>query len=188
MIVSQSCTKGITEESIDDNFTNPIVPLKIGNTWSYNISDFDKSGAITTTHNIVYQVYRDTMINNEKWYCWNNVPYTNDWWTNRNDGLWHLEINKGNNSYSISQVYKYPIIKGNVYNKTEVISLHEMVAVPAGIFDCVHIRVTLSDLRWVFEEYLSPNIGQIKWSQNGINPDGSLYLIYWSELNNYVLK
>ncbi len=67
-----------------------IMPLRAGNKWIYNITDYDGKGGIKSQRLDSIMVLKDSIINNEKWfYVWNPIVGNgNVMMTNTDAGLW----------------------------------------------------------------------------------------------------
>lgn len=48
------------------------MPLKVGNYWTYQVSDYDSEGNVVGTSSYTRAVVKDTVINGGKWYILNN--------------------------------------------------------------------------------------------------------------------
>jgi hypothetical protein len=51
VIISFSCKKGNTDPGSTNN-QDPLIPLKIGNSWTYTEREYNESGSVTSTQNI----------------------------------------------------------------------------------------------------------------------------------------
>ncbi len=192
-IIFTSCSESTSPYSNNDG----LIPLSVGNSWSYQFTDYDSSGAVIYTEIQTNKIDKDTIISNNIWYGYNYIPVS-VWFINKADGYWSFAKRNGNtlmNDTSII-VYKYPTkagdVYGNPYTPSEVISTEEEITVPAGTFNAIHITTNYSSLNnnflYSFETYIVPHIGVIKLEQIGKKSNGDTYIVYKSELESYSLK
>lgn len=186
-----------SESTEPDNSVNKLIPLKIGNTWNYSRTVYDSSGFVYYTDNIISSVQRDTIINYTKWYGFTDAPGS-IYFTNKSNGYWALQTIVPNYFPHDTSfvIYKYPTHAGDVYGSTiiprEVVSINEMLTVPAGNFEVIHIITTyLFSTNYQldsFETFIAPGIGIIKKMQIGKKHGGTKYVVYEDELENYTVK
>jgi len=174
-----------------------IIPLKIGNTWNYSRTVYDSTGFVYYTDNIISSVQRDTIINYTKWYGFTDAPGS-VYFTNKLDGYWALQTIAypyfPNDTSFI--VYEYPAHVGDIYGSPnsprEVVSVDEHITVSAGEFEVIHIVTTFIGSNNYqldsYEIYITPGIGIIKRMQLGKKYDGTKFVVYKYELENYTLK
>lgn len=164
----------------DDNIiVNPpseipeIVPLKVGNTWSYQTTVYDTSGNIVSTTVDSFSVIADTIINGQKRFIfstgvirWNNVF-----------GFW---ITMSPDSVLF---FKYPANVGDEYGYgLKVICKDSTIVVPGGAFKCYGYSVNVAI------DYVSPGVGLVKeeWYKDKLS--GDKYLYQKQELLDYRLN
>ena len=163
----------------ESNIVNPpietieIVPLNVGNSWSYQTTVYDTLGSVVSTTIDSFSVASDTLINGKKYFNlstsvlrWNNT--VGFWMTTPSDSL---------------LLYKYPANVGDEYSNTlKVICKDSSIVIPKGTFKCYGYSGTVAI------DYVSPGIGLIKeeWFKNKF--DGVKYLYQKQELLNYQLK
>jgi hypothetical protein len=74
----------------------------------------------------------------------------------------------------------------------EVVSISEMLTVPAGNFEVIHIITTyLFSTNYElnsFETFIAPGVGIIKRIQIGKKYDGTKFVVFKDELESYSLK
>jgi hypothetical protein len=158
----------------DEGITNTIAvghifPLKVGNTWIIQKTNYDTVGNIVYARNDTIRIHGDTLINNEKWYLGYGIV------TNRNDGFYDYQ------EQSASQVscrYKFPAISGmvsNYRNMTDsIVSISDTVVTMSGKYICYHYKIGI--MNWSYGDwYLSPNIGIIKGEFYNTTVSGKLY-------------
>lgn len=185
------CSDSVNPE---DYFQNNPIPLKIGNSWNYLLTNYDSTETISYTHNNLENVITDTVISNMRWYSLNSSP-KGEWFTNKADGYWGFV--KANNQNKLIKdttflIFKYPTVVGDKYRDYEVVAVDEEVVVPAGKFNCVHITVRYPHsnnyLLDSFEILFKPGLGKVKWMQIGKRAGNKKYVVYKSELSSYSLK
>ncbi len=169
-----------------------LIPLAIGNSWSYTQTTFDTTGKVSSAaYHFDDKVDSDTIISNEKWYHSEGYPnYV--WITNRSNGFWHFA--KAGTSLLIKRdttllVFGYPAKIGTKPGTYEVVSLDKEVTVQAGTFRCIHYvyKVANPTNYWFtgFEYFITPGLGIVKWQQFGKLSSGNNWVVYKSELTNY---
>jgi hypothetical protein len=171
-----SCNKDEGPTGSSNTGSGGIIPLKIGNSWTFRITS--ASGTFTATNSI----NQDTTINNEKWF----LVGSNTWGTNRADGFWFI---KGTNPPLLA--YKYPASVGDscqaaYYLSTKILSINDTITVPAGRFPCYKYqsnRTDYPDHRLEMIEWYAPNIGPVRIKQYS---SGNLSSV--SELTAYTLN
>ena len=194
LLLFSSCSESTSSEL--DN-SNGLIPLRIGNSWNYEFTDYDSSDAIVQTENQIETIVNDTTIINSIWYSYNYLP-NGFWFTNKTDGYWSF-VKKGTGNIANDTstiVFKYPAKVGDIYGNaetpTEVIETDEEITVPAGTFKVIHIKTDYQFLKNYllnsFDTYISPKIGVIKEMQNGKKPDGNTFVVFKRELKSYTLK
>ncbi|GBD87654.1 hypothetical protein BMS3Abin03_01588 [bacterium BMS3Abin03] len=163
----------------EDNIVTPaaktleIVPLKVGNVWSYQTTTYDTSGNIISTSVDSFSIVSDTIINGRKTFIlstgvlrWNNE--SGYWVSTNTDSL---------------LLYKYPANVGDQYSSDlKVISIDSMIVIPRGTFRCYGYSGSVAI------DYVSPGVGLTKeeWYKNKFN--GVKYLYQKQELLDYQLK
>ncbi len=166
----------------DDDPTGPnqggeIYPMAIGNTWTYEVVDFDTSGIEESRDTIWTTVVRDTVIEGETWYVTESLDDEDgihlSYCTSRSDGFWA--------DWPEEQLYyKYPANVGDRYMVDEdtvvVESLSESVTVPAGQFNCVRYNVRDNMFPLSTNSWLSPEVGLV--SDRGLSTESRWRDIY----------
>jgi hypothetical protein len=174
-----------------------LIPLKISNTWNYKMTSYDSTGTVSYYEDITSSIDKDTIIHGLKWYGYNSVP-PGIWHTNKSDGYWSfVKGGIGNILNDTSLIaYKYPTRVGDIYGDPEtpieVLSVDEMITVPAGEFKVIHLFETFigstNYLLDSFETFITPGVGVIKVMQIGKRYDGTKFIVYKNELESYSLK
>jgi hypothetical protein len=183
-----------SESTEPDDFIKELIPLKVGNTWNYTRTVYDSVGVILYTENIISEVQKDTIINTIKWFGYTDVP-ASVYFTNKSNGYWLFQ--KAIPNYFLNDtsfvVYKYPTQVGDIYGDPEtpmeVLSVDEMITVPAGKFKVIHLITTFigssNYLLDSFETFIAPGIGIIQRMQIGKKYDGTKFIVYKDELVSY---
>lgn len=197
LLLSSTIFLSCSESTEPDNSINELIPLKIGNTWNYIRTVYDSLGSVLYTDNINSSVERDTIINYIKWFGLTNAPGS-VYFTNKSNGYWALQTIAlpyfpNDTSYI---VYKYPTEVGDIYGDPEtpreVISVDEMITVPAGKFNVIHLITTFigssNYLLDSFETFITPGVGIVKVMQIGKRYDGTKFVVYKDELVNYSIE
>jgi hypothetical protein len=145
--------------------SDTLIPLNIGNRWSYKLEMFDTlTSAVMDTRFTFEQVFSDSVIGGKKWYSFGSPSIFY-----RTDSLGHRMIYADlDTSYLI---YKYPTRVGEKFvgfaeEGSEVISLSKPITVTAGHFDCVEYRSNaFSDFdpltRSLARSYVAPGVGLV---------------------------
>lgn len=153
-----ACNNGATP-CVAIKTSGQILPLSIGNTWIYHITELD-FGTITKSLYDTVTISRDTFINGEKWFF-----YSGEIVINRSDGLWGFyQISK--DSITPVLVWEYPIKSGNVihqpYDSIIVAATDTVISVPYG---CFFSNVYFVGRNKEYSECFVPGIGRIKSEQ-----------------------
>ena len=188
-----SCTDSTSPEDSKLN----LIPLKLGNSWSYNFTMYDSSGVESYSKIQTETIDKDTTILNNTWYSYSNTPH-GVWYCNKSDGHWgYLEAPLTATQKDTSMlIYKFPVSGGEIYGNTEnpveVISTDKKITVPAGIFEVIHTisHFPVSDnyLLHSFETFIAPGIGKIKTMQIGKKAIGDKFTVYKKELLSYSIE
>ena len=170
-----------------EGITNPgdtaIWPLVEGNQWTIARTEFDSAGSIISRDTFTLGVGEDTIIDGEVWHVitQNGVPDPEFGpLTNRVDGLW-----AGGTSGIL--IFKFPAAVHNSYRSgdewVEVVSVDEVIAVPAGTYPCYCYRNIRNQPGGRIEyRHFSPNVGYIMTDEFYRMPGGEYYHGAHSEL------
>ncbi|HUI31806.1 MAG TPA: hypothetical protein VLX91_16475 [Candidatus Acidoferrales bacterium] len=164
-----------------------IWPLKVGDSWTFTITQYDSTGNVTATFPYTYSVTGDTVVAGETWYLVSNWgPYP---CTNRDDGLWEMEV-------SISGIFqgllfKYPANTGDAWwsgaDSVYVQSTSASITVPRGTYTCYeYLLFYRSSL--VVDYYYCPGTGWIESDWYATTSTGQSYKRHHSELTSFTLK
>jgi len=163
----------------ESNIVNPtaetieIVPLKVGNSWSFKTTVYDTLGSIVSTTVDSFSVVSDTLINGKKYFIFSTgvLRWNND------SGFW---ITMAPDSLLL---YKFPANVGDEYSyNIKVICKDSSIVVPKGTFKCYGYSGSVAI------DYVSPGVGLVKeeWYKNKLS--GVKYLYQKQELLNYQLN
>jgi len=178
-------------------FPAEMIPLKMGNSWSYVRTNYDSTGIVEYTEDITSTIDKDTLIDELTWYGYSDTP-EGIWFANKSDGYWGFA--RWNNGNAIVDtmilIYKYPAIVGDVFDfpsfRREIVSTNELITVPAGSYKTIHYSDTFLDssnyLLDSFEIFVAQGIGLIKRVQIGRKQDGTRFMVFEEELENYTLN
>ena len=171
------------DNPVNQNYLPELLPLKIGNWWAFQRTDFDSTGNIVSTFADTMRVLRDTVIQNEHWFITNHGIYRN-----AKDGLRYWSWSD-NSSY----VYSYPANENDIFIMGSAIvkvkSVNEKISVPCGDFSCYHYQAELSQLyNWQINYFLSPGIGFVSSEGPSWTSSGKYYIYYREKLLSYALK
>jgi len=151
--------------------TCEIIPLAVGNSWTYEITTYDSLGQLLDCDTSVETIGKDSVIDNETWYSISPI-----WFTNRVDGLWFNDI-----GFTEGLLYKYPAQAGDSFkcdlctDYKIVQSIDTSINLGQGSFYCLKY---LSTVPWgdTSYSYVAPGIGFFyQESYYKIN-DSTLYL------------
>ena len=197
IIVTLIFTYCCSEPTESNPFPSELIPLKIGNTWNSIRTVYDSTGIVLYTENITSTIDKDTTIEGSNWYGYSDTPKW-IWFTNKSDGYWGYAkfFNGGSLIDTFLLVYKYPAKVGDVYDglsyRREVVSLDELIFVPAGTFRTIHFVDTYIDSSNYFldsfDTFVAKRVGIVKRTQIGRKSDGSKYVVLDEELENYTSK
>jgi len=185
-----------------------IMPLKIGNAWSYDMEIYSgPSLPPQVVYDYIMAVIDTVTINNEKWYrtvlavpevTWADTVY----FTNRASGLFLRMTTAINDSVYLR--FKYPARVGDTSsaaqefligefgfrsNPAELMSTNASVTVPYGIQSCHYQYINLdpgSQNPVYLDDYFKPNLGMVK-SDLRIY-DGAYYSYFVWKLRQAVLQ
>lgn len=181
------CSPNVTEPSkIED-----LIPLEVGNKWSFNINYFDRAGNIEAIYKDSIEFYADTLIDNKTWVCrkyyGHVLAYQN---TTRGVAIRLVSPNTPDDVYIqynttfFELVFKYPTVFFSGYlasisdtNYTAtVLNTDTLIEVPAGSFKCYQYRINNKNMDYYWtEKFISVNNGWIKDDTYLKEEDGSIW-------------
>lgn len=108
-----------------------LIPMKIGNWWSYRYTYFNRDSTVSNTGIDTVEIRRDTTIQNTTWFAYNEVNLM----TNKTDGVWWWE-----QGGSPALLLKYPAAPNETYHFLSVpwtvLDTNKAVIVPQGTHSC----------------------------------------------------
>ena len=187
--------------------TNPasssgIFPLTEGNTWVYQISEFDSTNTLQWSYPDTVTVGKEVIIGTEAWHriihSATDIFSDTIWYSIRTDGLWERRYNYSliPHTYSMAFKYKFPTAINDTFNLsmnkwppsepsrsfTRIVSTTELLQVPAGSFSCILYQNNLQPLDSAtlqvisdiigIEDYINSGIGLIKSAQSFLRQTG----------------
>lgn len=135
------------------------MPLRVGNRWSYRITESDSTGIVVSERTETVEVLRDTTVAGERWYILSRHPLPDLWEegllnlaTNRATGLWHLYASTSETTVSGAVpelLFKHPARRGDRYHflplnfmgDAVVRATGRSIEVAAGTFVGYHYRI-----------------------------------------------
>ncbi|MBM2816357.1 MAG: hypothetical protein HW421_3119 [Ignavibacteria bacterium] len=193
-------------EELDDNLRitpltgSVIMPLNIGNTWIYKVTEMDTVSGQTTNYFDTITITEVYTFSNEKWFGTNK----NLLFANKPAGMMQREGKHFSYADSSFLYYKYPSKTGELYPlpsfiengdsfaiSREVSSNNEIINTPAGSYDCYKFTDNLLDTKNLFRYkpwrvlFLAPNIGLISTLNYKIGKFGLLEYYKKTELVSY---
>ncbi len=87
LLLYTGCSKDNNPVGQSGTGTSVIMPLKIGNQWTYRVSFLDTLGNVRAADTMMFKIVRDTIIQNETWYFIGSDSNSKELLTNRADGL-----------------------------------------------------------------------------------------------------
>lgn len=191
ILILSGCTKEPTSPTTDETV---IMPLKVGNNWTYKSTKFYTNGEEGESSQYTMSILYDSVCNEERCY----KPYFNIsqidtvpfFFLNRKDGLYLLTMEKA--EYILA--FKFPAFKGDKYafgNDTiRVESIDTNYTVPAGTFKCIkYVRESYYEnkIHDLLISYYCLGIGEIA-AENYITDSAFLRPHFKTALLSYELK
>lgn len=167
--VATSLNKAVTAASQEG-----MIPFKIGNNWTWKITNYDKNGNALQSHLLYEEIIRDTTINGETWYLEspNHTGNTEPPYTNM-DGATYMLYN-GRPVILFNSVIEDTSLPSTNANQSYLVSKNNLIQVPYGSYTCYKYQEFLRmNGETVLSEnyYISPNKGVIK--SESFSPDGN---------------
>ncbi|MEI6173968.1 MAG: hypothetical protein WCR01_09460 [Bacteroidota bacterium] len=159
LLVMAGCKKtGTSDEPVK---SPEIFPLSIGYHWDFTTTTSDK---VKTTH--VNDVINDTLIDGEKWFVLTYDHSVRTICRNNSSGWWFLYQSVPQSPVTPLLYYRYPVSGDEVYmtpdsTKVTVVSVNDIVTVPAGKFACYRYHMIHYREGYECDEYLSPGTGLV---------------------------
>ncbi|MGB2868962.1 MAG: hypothetical protein WBD36_10955 [Bacteroidota bacterium] len=142
LLLGLGCSKSSDNPvSTVDDTSNQILPLQVGNSWTYNVMTYDTAGIGTFYALINMVVVRDTTIGGERWYIVSSSGSSGVGIIKvKSDGLWYHSA--AGNFLGV----KYPAADLSAFLlqsiTVSVASNSASVTVPKGTFSCIKYGVT----------------------------------------------
>ena len=154
--------------------TSVILPLKVGNIWTYQCTMTDSLGSMFASFSQSTSIVSDTLLNGRRTFLFS----TGDYFWNENSGFWIQSPGK-----QPLLVYKYPANLGESYGQLiTVIFKDSTINTPKGNFNCYGYSSGIAITS------VAPGIGKVKSEYFQNRSDGSTYLFQKEELINYQIK
>lgn len=182
-VSSFSCRDNGTEPEVED--VGVLMPLKIGNSWSYGTGDYTPDNPDTFAYSM--KIDRSITIRDTTYYELKGISDGDvlDLVRNTDDGLYLYKYFQSTGKILCIQFFKYPIESGVNYNfysqaygECSIGVTKQLVEVYAGRFECY--VYTVQYWQRIPAYYYCPNIGQIAYESTW----GEAYL----QLVEYSLK
>ncbi|MGA9116315.1 MAG: hypothetical protein WB626_06035 [Bacteroidota bacterium] len=175
-------------------FNNPtvIMPLVIGNEWTYASRSLDTAGQVTGTDTATFKIVRDTTMGVERWYFIGRDSGAWELLTNRSDGLWYTARVSGGIRTPVL-LAKYPAFVNDTFYGLDsvfvtVVSTSTPVTVPAGSFTCYEYREDPPPGGTQVSRFFPPGKGFVRDDFRGRTPGGQSYLRSQRNLVYLVLR
>lgn len=159
--ISFSCSNS------DENDTESIVPLELGNHWCYNSENSDGGQVFSI------DVIDEKSINNEKVFVLKRTQESLEetvYYKNKSEGLFYygrdeLELTKPELLFKfpgeIGDVYDWPSINDG---EVEIVSINEEITTSGGeSFNCYHFLIEYNSVPFIQHYWLSPNVGVVRF-------------------------
>ncbi|NNG26989.1 MAG: hypothetical protein HKM87_05650 [Ignavibacteriaceae bacterium] len=168
-----------------------LIPLKVGNSWTYQSTIYDLDSNITFQGTYLQEVFASVVSENLTWYYIDREPEANQYprYTNKEDGYYEKEYETD----KVELKFKYPCSEGDSYlygdHYINVLSTDTIITTTRGDFKCILYRLQFLDpgfpgLRYhIAEWFISPEIGIIRYYSYSPSYGGLLW-----ELLSYILN
>lgn len=133
-----------------------LIPLKVGNTWNYSLSRYDKAGKLLGREDATAKVAEEKKVGPKTWYKLNE--FGDDFWVRDDaEGQYEAVLNyeeetSPDRRTRESLFYRYPVDETPFKYKLEfgemtVVSDSTEVTTNAGKFSCYHYQLVETDLK-----------------------------------------
>jgi hypothetical protein len=144
-----------------------LLPLKVGNQWTYAYTSFNSDGDSTHTEIKTYEIIKDSVYNGEKIYYLNRSDFLGllikGYFLNRNDGIHVLNTEHGAADPQI--LLKFPVDNNSEFDaypyRMKVGKADTTIATPAGEFKCIKYSKIYDKDKPFYIHYFCPGIGNI---------------------------
>jgi len=169
VLVVFACSNEENPVNTVETGSDGLIPLKIGNSWTYQATIYDLDSNITFEGTYLQEVFASFVSDNLTWYYIDKEPEAEQYprYTNKEDGYYELY-----NKNEIGKLmFKYPCNKGDNYifngPTIRVSSIDTNITTTLGNFNCILYRRQVFDYNAppqyiVTEWYISPEIGVIR--------------------------
>jgi hypothetical protein len=155
-IASNGCKKDDSPVSNTAAKADQIFPLKIGNQWILQVTNYDRYGNPYHSELDTVTILCDTMIQSEQWFVGYGIR------TNRSDGLYDYQPASAEQA---SLQFKFPTSVNASYTyrgtQVRVLGISDTISVSAGKYVCYHYRTGIDTVSYT-DSYYAPNVGLIK--------------------------
>jgi len=142
--------------------TVPLVPLELGNRWTYRVTTMTTEGDTSWVDTISFFISRDTVVNGVPWSIYSydgpeagTVGY-------RNDAIgFHLT-----NWEHWQDSFVYPAKVGDTYGQFTVVSVDSGIVTPLGLLTCYVYRTTWAGIE--LYTIIAPGVGIVRRESAGI--------------------
>jgi hypothetical protein len=145
-----------------------LVPLAVGNRWTFRVTTYQLDGDTAWTDTIAYLIKSDTIINTDRWFIYAYDGVSSGVLYVRNDASGYRETNWSNYSYS----YPYPANVGDSSTWYRVASIDTVLSTPLGLLKCY--RYQLNWYGMLTNTYFAPHIGLVRSESAGFDSKTSV--------------
>jgi hypothetical protein len=180
IIVFSSCSKKdnpiIPLPSPPSGKPKPLVPLAVGNSWTFRVTTFDTTGPVVWVDTLRFFIRADTFVNNMRWYLEGYDGVMPGPMGFRHDQAGFHETNFVGNSWD----YKYPAQPGQYSGIYVVESIDSVLTTPLGDLHCYVYKYNWygQSGRMIF----APGIGWIRTEVIGRTWGGTVWLAQTQDL------
>lgn len=144
-----------------------LVPLAVGNKWTFEKRVLDKSSSLETTKEAEAEVLEAKKIGSNTWFRYRECG--DDFWVRQGiDGQYEAEVSQSGDALQIDKqflFFRYPVEQTpQTYqagpNTIKVLADAQQVTIPAGEFSCCVYE--LSDAGGSIRMYVAPGVGLVK--------------------------
>ena len=194
ILIISGCAKEPTSPTIDKTV---LVPLKVGNNWTYKNTKYDPKGFEGESEQYTIILTSDSIFNGEAIYKPGLLSFPENqegkFWLLRNDGFYFLFLN--DNDPQPKMIAKFPTFKGDSFgpdsDSTKVEQTDFDYTVPAGTFKCIkYVNESFGDneIQSRTIMYYAPGIGNIAIESYVRHNHDYLWLEHKIVLLSYELK
>ncbi len=191
-----SLVSGCEDEPIKQSLNKSLlIPLKIGNEWTYIDSSVNAEGTHAFVETKTYVIIKDSIWNEEKMFMFNRTDFMDinlyGYFLNRADGTYLFD--SSNIANEPQMFIKFPVYKNNGFKGYTdfliVSNIDTSYTTPAGLFNCIMYESIKSDKNnSYYIHYFSPGIGHIASEYYYKNIGEDYYLVRTVILTSYKFK